>query len=152
MSKDWAKQQVIDRSGWPAGPWDNEPDFHEWTTEAGYPAYAGRLESGAWYGAIIAPYPTEGIMSLAFAHTLREKRMRHMEYTVGMVSKTDVEGIGEHCLSMEHWASPGPAYGDRTWNRGPYKTLQELIKICETVASDILDLHTTETYKNYFNW
>lgn len=28
----------IDRAGWPAGPWDVEPDRIQWKTEAGFPA------------------------------------------------------------------------------------------------------------------
>jgi hypothetical protein len=24
----------MDRSGWPKGPWDDEPDRHEWRTKA----------------------------------------------------------------------------------------------------------------------
>lgn len=150
MNREWAKEKAIDRSGWAPGPWDTEPDYYEWDTKVGYPAFMIRLESGAWCGIIEAPYPTEGIMSLAFSHTLRDKRWNQMTHSVGMVSKTDVEGVGQHCISMEHWESPGPAYGGRTWNRGPYKTLEEVKQICEDVAGDIFDLHATGSYKDYF--
>lgn len=152
MSKKWSKDQEVDRSNWSAGPWDNEPDFYEWTTSVGYEAYLCRLDSGAWAGKVIAPYPTEGTMLLAFSHTMRDKRRNQIEYQPGMIAPSDdnVEGIGEYCLSMEHWESPGPAYGGRTWNRGPYKTLEETKQICEVVAGDIFETHSTQTYKNYF--
>ncbi len=150
MNRDWAKEKVFDRASWPSGPWDNEPDYYEWTTQAGYPAFTLRLESGAWVGIIEAPYPTEGKMLLAFSHTMRDKRFRQIDHQPGMISKTDVEGIGQYCLSMEHYESPGPAYGGRTWNRGPYKTLEEVKQICEDVAQDIFDTLKEGTYVNYF--
>lgn len=147
MSRGYHKDDVADRSGWAPGPWDGEPDFYEWTTAVGYEAYTYRLDSGAWAVSIIAPYPTEGRDLLAFSHTMRDQRPEHR---AGMISKTDVEGIGEHHVSMEHWASPGPAYGGRTWNRGPYKTLEETKQIAESVAKHIFDTHKEGTYVDYF--
>lgn len=152
--REYAKSKVIDRSEWPPGPWDNEPDYYEWTTEAGYEAYTCRLMCGAWVGIIIAPYPTDGMMLLAFSHTMRDKRFDQLDHQPGMISKTDQEGIGEFCLSMEHWESPGPAsyrpIGGPKFTRGPYKTLEEVKQICENVAADILETHTTQSYKDYF--
>jgi hypothetical protein len=151
MSKEFHRNRQLDRSAWASGPWDNEPDFYEWTTGVGYEAHAYRLDSGAWAAGIIAPYPTgEGAETMGFHHTLRDKRWHEMDHSICMVSKTDREDVGEYCLSMEHWASPGPAYGGRDWNRGPYKTLDELKQICEEVAQDIFNTHKEGTYVNYF--
>jgi len=151
MSKEYHRDDVADRSGWAPGPWDGEPDFYEWTTAVGYEAYMFRLDSGAWAAAIIAPYPQgKGQEVMGFHHTLREKRWNQLDHLPGMCSKSDIEGYSEYCLSMEHWASPGPAYGGRTWNRGPYKTLVELKQICEEVGQDIFNTHKEGTYVNYF--
>lgn len=153
MSKEYHRNDKADRSNWPSGPWDDEPDFYEWTTAVGYEAYMFRLESGAWAAAITAPYPTaKGPGTMGFHHTLRDKRINQMDHSVCMVSKTDIEGIGDFCISMEHWESPGPAYGGRTWNRGPYKTIKELKQICENVAQDIFEVHQEGTYVNYFEY
>ncbi len=147
MDREWAKKKVVDREGWEPGPWDKEPDYYEWTTAVGYPAFLMRIESGAWAGIVEAPHPS-GMMLLAFSHHMRDKyRSQHQ---AGMISKTDVEGIGQFCFSMEHYASPGPAYGGRTWNRGPYKTMEDTIKICEEQAQQIFDTHAEGTYINYF--
>lgn len=149
MNRDYAKEKA-DRTGWPAGPWDNEPDYYEWITKVGYSAFTMRLESGAWVGIVEAPYPTEGKMLLAFSHHMRDTYPN--QHQAGCISKTDIEGLGQFCLSMEHYESPGPAYGGRTWNRGPYKTLNEVKQICEEVAQSIFTTHKEGTYKNYFNW
>jgi hypothetical protein len=60
---------------------------------------------------------------------------------LALVSKTEVKEIGDFCLSMEHWESPGPAYGGRDWNRCPYKTIEEVKQIVEDIAQDIFDLN-----------
>jgi len=155
MSKQWAKERTIDRETWPSGPWDDEPDFHEWITPAGYSAYAARLESGAWYAAIIAPYPKEGMTGLAFSHTLRDKRHarwyrdRKDPHLPGMVSKSDVDGLSEWTISMEHYDSPLPSKF-HSWTRGAYKTLEETIEITNSVAQDIFDIYKDGTYLLYF--
>jgi hypothetical protein len=152
MSRKWAKEEPTDRKDWPAGPWDSEPDFDEWTTSVGYQAYAGRLDSGAWYVAIIAPLcPEKGRGTQYFHHALRDKRWDQMDHQIGMVSYSDVEGYGEYIVSMEHYASPGPAYGGRTWIRGPYKTLEEVKQISEDVAKDIFDTLKDKEYIHYFD-
>lgn len=41
----------IDRTGWPSGPWDDEPDRIEWIDEAtGQPCLMKRNGAGAWCG------------------------------------------------------------------------------------------------------
>jgi hypothetical protein len=147
MTKEYHRKDVADRSGWPKGPWDSEPDFYEWTTAVGYEAYMFRLNSGAWAASITAPHPS-GQMLLAFTHHMRD--MYPDDHQAGMISKTDVEGIGDFCLSMEHYASPGPAYDGRDWNRGPYKTLDEVIQITEQVATHIYETHQEGIYTTYF--
>jgi hypothetical protein len=45
----------VDRTGWPKGPWDNEPDRLDWKTKAGFPAIALRHSSGHWCGYVGVP-------------------------------------------------------------------------------------------------
>lgn len=45
----------VDRTGWPKGPWDTEPDRVDWKTEAGLPAIALRHSSGHWCGYVGVP-------------------------------------------------------------------------------------------------
>ena len=47
---------LIDKSGWPAGEWDNEPDKVQWEDEAtGMPCLAVRNRMGAWCGYVGVP-------------------------------------------------------------------------------------------------
>lgn len=150
MDREYNKNRKIDRSSWGAGPWDKEPDFVEWITQVGYPAWAARLDSGAWFLIIEAPLPpTDTSLALTFYHTLHRKRRNELDHQCGVVGHTSgQEGIGDFTLSMELWVSP--CHTDRAWHRGPYKTLEELKQICEDVASDIYETHKEGTYVNYF--
>lgn len=143
MMREHARNEKVDRTGWPAGPWDNEPDFTEWTTAAGYPAFIGRLPDGCFYGIVEAPYP-EGMMLLAFSHTIRDKTRGKL--SAGMIGKTGQEGIGEYTYSMEHYQSPIP----KDSARGPYKTLEDVKQHCEDAAQMILKTYAEGTYVNYF--
>lgn len=136
MTSEWAKNRKIDRSDWASGPWDTEVDYVEWTTKAGYPAYAARLDTGAWYSITEAPHPM-GFSFSKFCHTLGE--MRRDTLSPGSVSKTDQPEIGGFSLSFEHWKSPGPS--KRSWFKGEYKTLEEVIEITESLAQDLLLLN-----------
>jgi hypothetical protein len=53
----------IDRSGWPPGPWDNEPDRIEWRTAVGLPGLLLRNRFGAWCGYVAVPpgHPCYGL-------------------------------------------------------------------------------------------
>jgi len=51
MSEELAGQpHDVDRTGWPRGPWDDEPDRVDFKTAAGFPAIALRNPSGFWCG------------------------------------------------------------------------------------------------------
>lgn len=56
--------EKIDRTGWPAGPWDYEPDRDTWTDEAtGLPCVAQRAGTlGHWCGYVGLPddHPLHG--------------------------------------------------------------------------------------------
>lgn len=150
MNREWGKHQKIDRKSWAPGPWDSEPDFYEWTTQVGYPAWAARLQSGSWFLVIEAPYPhkEDGAFRMGFHHCIRDKSEGRIELEPGSCFSTDKEDILGFVSSLEHWESPGPS--DRTWWRGPYKTLEDVKKIGEKLASNILEVHQEEKYKRYF--
>jgi len=44
------KEHVVDRTGWPPGPWDNEPDKIQFKTKSGLPALIVRNRGGALCG------------------------------------------------------------------------------------------------------
>jgi len=47
---------LIDKSNWPPGPWDDEPDKVQWEDEAtGMPCLAVRNRLGAWCGYVGVP-------------------------------------------------------------------------------------------------
>jgi hypothetical protein len=51
MSEFAGQPHTIDRTGWPRGPWDSEPDRVDWKTKAGLHAIALRQpSSGGWCG------------------------------------------------------------------------------------------------------
>ena len=140
-----------DRSEWKSGPWDNEPDYYAWTTRAGFPAYMGRLPSGAWAGGVIAPQAPEvrSIDTCKFYSKLTHMgHAKDKEFSMGHSSPTNTPGIIDYCCSAEHWESPGPS--NRTWWRGPYKTLEEFKERCENLADAILALHNDPNlYKDW---
>lgn len=55
MSEHAGKPHDVDRSRWPAGPWDREPDRADWRTRAGLHAIALRNPSGFWCGYVGVP-------------------------------------------------------------------------------------------------
>lgn len=55
MSELAGTPNAIDRSRWPKGPWDREPDRVDWKTAAGLPAIALRHTSGHWCGYVAVP-------------------------------------------------------------------------------------------------
>lgn len=48
------RQHVVDRSKWPRGPWDDEPDRWE-ERHLGFPVLAVRNDLGAWCGYVGVP-------------------------------------------------------------------------------------------------
>ncbi len=54
----------VDRSKWPPGPWDDEPDKMNWTTEAGLPGMIVRSDitgSLCGYAAVPSSHPWHGL-------------------------------------------------------------------------------------------
>ncbi len=56
MESDVRPEHVIDRTGWPAGPWDDEPDRVEWVDYVTkLPCLLLRNEFGGWCGYVGVP-------------------------------------------------------------------------------------------------
>lgn len=143
--KDKFERFPIDRSSWKPGPWDNEPDYHDWETKAGYQAFAGRLDMGTWYGYVVAPHPSSEIPGLKFRRFMN--KLGTMGIRCGMVVKTEIENVGEFCFSFEHYAPPSDP--DKKCF-GPYKTFEEIIEACEKLANNLLSLNNDESlYINF---
>lgn len=55
-------EHKVDRTGWPAGPWDEEGDKEVWKTDAGLPGMIARNRMGAWCGyvAVTGEHPLYG--------------------------------------------------------------------------------------------
>lgn len=49
------EEYKVDRTGWPSGPWDDEPDKLQWRTAAGLPALIVRNDMGALCGYVGLP-------------------------------------------------------------------------------------------------
>jgi len=57
-------QPFVDRSKWPKGPWDDEPDKMNWTTKAGLPGMIVRSEimgNLCGYAAVPSSHPWHGL-------------------------------------------------------------------------------------------
>ena len=53
---EYARNPVIDREGWPTGPWDNEPDKVQWRDETtGFPCLIVRNRMGGLCGYVGVP-------------------------------------------------------------------------------------------------
>ena len=56
MSEEHAGQaHEVDRTGWPKGPWDEEPDRVDFKTKSGHAAIALRNSLGHWCGYVAVP-------------------------------------------------------------------------------------------------
>lgn len=60
--KSEASEYKVDRTGWPEGPWDREPDRIEWKTQAGLVGLMVRPRHGGWCGYVAVPpeHPEHG--------------------------------------------------------------------------------------------
>lgn len=55
MASEEIRRPVIDRTGWPVGPWDSEPDYEAWRSATGFPCIVRRNDLGAWCGYVGVP-------------------------------------------------------------------------------------------------
>lgn len=98
---------VIDRTGWPAGPWDGEPDKVNWKTKAGLPGMIVRGPMGTLCGYVAV---TKG-------HPLYEKSARYTSGREEKLEDLEVHGgitYAAHC-SGNICHVPEPGEPDDVW-------------------------------------
>lgn len=143
MHRSFHKDKTVDRSHWKSGVWDEEPDYFEWDTKAGYGAFASRLEGGAWCLYIEAPHPT-GDGFRPFWNALSPFPAKRSDYIISLVVKTDNPNISQFVISFERWETP---LYDPISYRGKYKTLKEVIEIGEEMAKKMMQLNVRQLLK-----
>lgn len=142
-TKEW--KDLNDRSGWPSGEWDNEPDKMQWPDEAtGLPCLIVRNRSGAlcgyvgvpnghpWYDVYygdIEPYPDVhgGLTFTDKCHPRPEGDPGGICHIVDQGEPDDVWWLGFDCLHYRD-TSPGTLayaarYGDHTDPDETYKNV-----------------------------
>lgn len=150
-------ERKIDRSKWPAGPWDGEPDRVEWRTAAGLPALITRTTLGHLCGYVAVPpghraYGTtddwDGLASSLHVHggvTYGAKCSGHICHVPEPGEPDDVWWIGfdmahsgDLCPYMlEHGGGYGGAFGDR------YRTVDYVREQCEQLAAQLAGMVAT---------
>lgn len=97
------RAHAIDRTGWPSGPWDDEPDKVQWKTRAGLPGLVVRNYMGVWCGYAGVPQ----------GHSLYEVDYRNCE------GSFDVHGgltYSAHCMEDGPICHiPDPGEPDDVW-------------------------------------
>lgn len=78
------KEHTIDRSGWPSGPWDNEPDLVKFT-HAGFMCVVARQYTGHLCGYVGLPktHPLHGVSYSEPSDKLKEALEKRKEQPLG---------------------------------------------------------------------
>lgn len=148
----------LDRTGWDAGVWDDEPDRAEWTDRTGFPCLALRhAHYGVWCGYVAVPpgHPwhgrswndlPEGLADVNFAEPCMETDQPHREricHVPAPGEPDDVWWFGFDCghaldvkphEPMEKIYGKLPGYGgfERT-----YRTLDYVRDKCALIALQV---------------
>ena len=108
----------VDRKNWPAGEWDDEPDYLEWTSAAGIRCEAIRHALlGTWHGYVDTPDHTPIDAIDCDVH--------------GGLTYSDQYCVGFNCSHDGDFRPELPQYG------GVYRTLEFVIQECERLAEVI---------------
>lgn len=102
---DTIEYRTIDKSAWPRGPWDNEPDKRQWSDIAtGLPCLAVRGPGGNWCGYV----------GIAEGHPYFAMDYDHASVEVhGGLTFSDFCAHGAEASNICH--VPGPGEPDRVW-------------------------------------
>jgi hypothetical protein len=147
---------VVDRTGWPKGPWEGEPDLETWSTEAGLPAATVRHDRyGHWCGYVAVPRGHPLFGAGRSYGDLRAQSLRvHGGVTFGgpelslVASKDEAWWLGFDCMHGGRDLSPGlevlinPVLATIRTDRplGTYRTLAYVRAACESLARQLVDL------------
>ncbi len=125
--------KAIDRTNWPAGPWDDELDEYSWTTDTGFPALVQRLHTGALVGWVTAPtVPNVGVEWQQYMNDLNSVLKQH-SLSCGVVIRTQEENVSKFGISFEWFDCPTSIANDVA-SRGAYVTVAEAKDKCEALA------------------
>lgn len=83
---------AIDRTGWPAGPWDEEPDRIEWR-HTGLPCLIVRSQLGALCGYVAVPpeHPLHGV-PYGYVHASVHGGLTYSDRCAGRICHVPAEG------------------------------------------------------------
>lgn len=137
-------QTWLDRTRWPSGPWDDEPDRADWIDEkVGLPCLAIRQPIGAWCGYVAVPprHPWHGLGyddidvrvhgGLTYAGPSYEDSSPQR---IGLLGESDdAWWIGFDC---GHLGDRAPLL-DFPFNAGEYRTLAYVKLECTILAAEV---------------
>lgn len=150
----------VDREGWPAGPWDNEPDRFEFE-HAGHTCMLIRNQFGVWCGYVGVP-PGHPLYEKSYWHcnlgvhgglTYSNKCFGHICHTPKPGEPDDIWWLGFDCvhgsdlvpctqdyaveMGLVYWSSPGQEYRTVEYAKDQTEKLAEQIADATgTVKSD----------------
>jgi hypothetical protein len=158
----------IDRSGWPKGPWDDEPDRHEWRTKAGYPGLAVRHSLGHWCGYVAVPpghaaYGKDDDAAGVSVHggiTYASVCNGDICHVPEPGEPDDVYWLGFDCAhsrdaapnarisagwdewdgAVAYWGPAARSQGDKRTVKGEYRNLHYVIAECENLSAQLRDM------------
>lgn len=146
METEMTETMYVDRSGWPAGEWDDEPDRIEWRSEGGLPCLMLRNRMGAWCGyvAVQPGHPWHGSGALGLADVDVHGGVTYGDKCGGRIchvpqpgESADVWWVGFDCLHYMDTA-PGLIASDLVLGlghaRGDYWTAKEVRTETEYLA------------------
>jgi hypothetical protein len=116
-----AMSHKVDRTGWPSGPWDAEPDRVEWPTAVGYTGLIVRNDLGnlCGYVAVVPGHPAyERTWMSADCYELGDDgKLDYQRQKANPVSDLSVHGgitYADHCAGrICHLPAPGEP--DNVW-------------------------------------
>lgn len=139
-----------DRTGWPSGPWDNEPDKMQWADKnTGLPCLAVRNFSGAWCGYVGVPdtHPMHGAHydevnadahgGLTFSGACRPGAEEHGICHIPEPGEPDnVWWLGFDCAHLGD-KCPQPRFHGPEFDDEVYRTLEYVQAECTRLAAQL---------------
>lgn len=152
MTTTTAVEHKVDRTGWPLGPWDQEPDRVEWRTAAGLPALILRhFWTGNLCGYVAVPpgHPLHGQPYGAAGDALPKGAHGGLTYAGacrGSICHVPAEGEPDdvHWLGFDcaHAFDAQPGRLDRMWIEPDmrYRTVDYVRAECESLAAQLVEV------------
>lgn len=136
---------VVDRSGWPSGPWDSEPDREHWVDEAtgldclivrnragGLCGYVGVPQGHPWYGVEYDSIPE--CPEVHGGLTYSDHCSGHICHTPAEAANEPVWWIGFDCV---HSGDRYPSERERNEWYSQYRTIAYVRNECVQLAAQV---------------